>query len=434
MNKKISFFNNLQWITEVSNRFARVDQKGRSAATSKLATLGICFGVMTLIVVMSVMNGFQMTFIDAIMEVSSYHIRVSELDDSKELDLYEICKKNKNVLSVTNFYEAQTLMTGNGEREQAAIIRAVDPSIFWTDEGFRNELKMISGSFTLEDNSIVLGATLARKLGVRVGDQINLFVLSGSDDVDLISSDRIFTVRGLFSTGYSEINNSYSFISLSDGYKYFGQDAKMIYGIKLKDSNADMHTITALQKNISDCKYESWREFNKTFFGALRIEKNMLLILVAIIFLVVGINIYNGMRRLVFERRNEIAILSAIGASSGSIKSIFIMRGFTTGLIGAFAGVVLGLLISVNTEFVFNAASAIMYWFQYFVTAIFEPENLAFVHENSIYAVYASINARVIFSEVIMITLFGIASPLFASWAASKNVLKLTVAEVLHDE
>ena len=437
MNKKIfsSFFANLKWINAVSKRFARVDRKGRSAATSILATMGICFGVMTLIVVMSVMNGFQMSFIDAIMEISSYHIRATEVSEENESTLYDICKKNKNVLSVTSFYEAQTLMTGKRGRENAAIIRAIQPDVYINDKGFYGQINMLSGSFNLsQQDSIVLASSLARKLGVSVGDTVNLLVLSGGSDVSLFSDDRYFKVTGIFSTGYSEINSSFSFINIADGKKYFGYSSPKIYGIKLKNSNDDVHTISYLEKGLESAKFQSWRDYNKTFFGALRIEKNILLLLVALIFVVVGINIYNGMRRLVFERRSEIAILSAIGAKNSDIKSIFIMRGFTTGVIGSFAGVILGILISINTDFVFNFASDIMFWVQYFFTALFSPKNLMFVQENSTYAVYANIPARMFFSEIVMIALFGLAAPLFASWAASKNVLKMTVAEVLHDE
>ena len=437
MNKKIfsSFFANLKWINAVSKRFARVDRKGRSAATSILATMGICFGVMTLIVVMSVMNGFQMSFIDAIMEISSYHIRATEVSEENESTLYDICKKNKNVLSVTSFYEAQTLMTGKRGRENAAIIRAIQPDVYINDKGFYGQINMLSGSFNLsQQDSIVLASSLARKLGVSVGDTVNLLVLSGGSDVSLFSDDRYFKVTGIFSTGYSEVNSSFSFINIADGKKYFGSSSPKIYGIKLKNSNDDVHTISYLEKGLESAKFQSWRDYNKTFFGALRIEKNILLLLVALIFVVVGINIYNGMRRLVFERRSEIAILSAIGAKNSDIKSIFIMRGFTTGVIGSFAGVILGILISINTDFVFNFASDIMFWVQYFFTALFSPKNLMFVQENSTYAVYANIPARMFFSEIVMIALFGLAAPLFASWAASKNVLKMTVAEVLHDE
>ena len=436
---KAGLFSKLKWINTVSSRFARVDRKGRSAVTSFLATLGICFGVMTLITVMSVMNGFQMNFIDAIMEVSSYHIRVTDISDEQSKAFIELCAQNKNVLSVTPFYEAQTLMTDETGRENSSIIRAIDSDVYKSDPGFQKEITMVEGSFNLsEPDSIVLGYTLARQLRVSVGETVNLLVLSGGSDVSLLSGDRNFIVTGLFKTGYSDINSAYSFINISAGEKYFGKSAEKIYGIKLKNSQEDSRVIAALEKAVAaqniEATFQSWREYNKSFFGALRIEKNMLLLLVAIIFVVVGINIYNGMRRLVFERRSEIAILSAIGAENKDIKTIFIMRGFTTGAIGAFAGVILGLLISVNTEYLFNAAARVMYWLQYFVTALFNRQNLMYVQENSSYAVYANIPARIFFREVVMIALFGIISPLLASWAASKNVLKMTVAEVLHNE
>ena len=112
MKKNKNLISSLRWIIGVSRRFSRVDRKGRSAVTSTLATLGICFGVMTLIVVMSVMNGFQMSFIDSILEVSSYHARVENLDEENIPLLLDFCKNNKGISYVTDFYEAQTFMTG----------------------------------------------------------------------------------------------------------------------------------------------------------------------------------------------------------------------------------------------------------------------------------------------------------------------------------
>ena len=104
------------------------------------------------------------------------------------------------------------------------------------------------------------------------------------------------------------------------------------------------------------------------------------------------------------------------------------------GFIGAVCGMNLGIIIADNSDVVFTIISKIMFCLQYAVTFITEPENLMYVQENSTYSVYASIPARIFPKEVVMITLFGIVSPLFASWAASKNVLKLTVSEVLHYE
>ena len=425
----------IRWISAVSRRFARVDRKGRSAVTSTLATLGICFGVMTLTVVMSVMNGFQMSFIDAILEVSSYHLRAEELAPEQEELFREVCKADKYVRSYVPFYEAQALMTGTKGGALSVNVRATDDSIYSEDEGFRRELNMLSGDFDFsEADSIVLGSSLARNLGVKVGSQVNLLVMSGGSDVELFSSDRLFTVTGIFTSGYGEINNSYAFVGMDAAEKYFGSSAKKIWGIKLKKYDDDLKAISSLSKKIPDIKILSWRSYNRTFFGALRIEKNMLLLLVALIFVVVAINIYNGMRRLVFERRTEIAVLSALGARKIGIKSIFIMRGLIMGTAGALVGVLLGVIISLNTDIVFTGAAKIMYGLQYIFTAITNHENLQYVQVNSSYNLYASIPARVFPGEVTAIALFGVFSPLIASWAASRNVLKMTVSEVLHNE
>lgn len=439
-NQKNNFFNSLRWISVVSRRFARVDRKGRSAVTSVLATLGICFGVMTLTVVMSVMNGFQMSFIDSILEVSSYHLRVINVAPEQENALKAACETEKRIRACVPFYEAQALMTGEKGGAVAVNVRAADESIYYKDEGFKKELRMISGSFDFsETDSIILGSTLARNLGVRTGDTVNLLVMSGGSDVDLFSSDRLFTVRGIFTTGYAEINSACAFTGTAAAEKYFGASAKKIWGIKITNYDKDLGVVASLKKQLglsesSKTQIQSWRSFNKTFFGALRIEKNMLLLLVALIFVVVAINIYNGMRRLVFERRTEIAVLSALGARKGGIKSIFIMRGFIMGTVGALTGVVLGIIISLNTDVVFTLAAKLMYGIQYLITALTDRQNLQYVQINSSYNLYASIPARLFPGEVTAITLFGVFSPLIASWAASRNVLKLTVSEVLHNE
>lgn len=447
---KKTLYSSLRWISAVSRRFARVDRKGRSAVTSALATLGICFGVMTLTVVMSVMNGFQMSFIDSILEVSSYHLRATEIPEDKEEELLAACKSNKQIRSCVPFYESQVLMTGDKGGAVAVNVRATDEAIYFEDEGFRRELNMLSGSFDFSDpDSIIIGSSLARNLGVRTGSTVNLLVMSGGSDVELFSSDRVFTVRGIFTTGYSEINSGYAFVGTEAASRYFGSSAKKIWGIKLNKYDDDLKAITGLRNqldwlsssasssasaSLTGPQIQSWRNFNRTFFGALRIEKNMLLLLVALIFVVVAINIYNGMRRLVFERRTEIAVLSAMGARKGGIKSIFIMRGFIMGTAGALAGVLLGIIISLNTDVVFTAAAKLMYGVQYLVTAVTDRQNLQYVQVNSSYNLYASIPARIFPGEVVAITLFGIFSPLIASWAASRNVLKMTVSEVLHNE
>lgn len=433
--KTFSFRLSYRWIFDVSRRFASVDRKSRSSATSFLAVLVICFGVMSLVTVVSVMNGFQMSFVNAIMELSSFHIRVSKSDSQTEADFLNFCADSKEIRCVSPFYESQALLVGNKSKESAGIIRGVDARTCEFDEGFAREIKIVSGSFDLSSaDSIVLGSYLAQSLGVTTGNTVNLLALSGGKDVELLSQNRQFKVTGIFECGYYDINQGYAFVSLEAAHMYFGEDAPVFYGIKIRRPQNDGFVSAAIKSCFPDAAVQSWREYNRTFFGALRVEKNILMLLVFLIFVVVAVNIYNGMRRLVFERSQEIAALSALGGTSFQIKAIFVVRGFLTGAAGTVIGVVLGIFISLNIRSVFLGVSHCLYWLELFFTSVFSPENAAFVTENQMYAIYASIPARIIPSEVLLISLFGVLSPLLASALASRSVLKLKIAEVLHNE
>ena len=433
--KTFSFRLSYRWIFDVSRRFASVDRKSRSSATSFLAVLVICFGVMSLVTVVSVMNGFQMSFVNAIMELSSFHIRVSNLESQAEADFLDSCADSKEIRCVSPFYESQALLVGNKSKESAGIIRGVDARTCEFDEGFAREIKIVSGNFDLSSaDSIVLGSYLAQSLGVTTGNTVNLLALSGGKDVELLSQNRQFKVTGIFECGYYDINQGYAFVSLEAARMYFGEDAPVFYGIKIRRPQNDGFVSAAIKNRFPDAAVQSWREYNRTFFGALRVEKNILMLLVFLIFVVVAVNIYNGMRRLVFERSQEIAALSALGGTSFQIKAIFVVRGFLTGAAGTVIGIVLGIFISLNIRSVFLAVSHCLYWLELFFTSVFSPENAAFVTENQMYAIYASIPARIIPSEVLLISLFGVLSPLLASALASRSVLKLKIAEVLHNE
>ena len=426
----------MKWIFFVSRRFAKVDRSGRSAVTGFLASLSICFGVMTLIVTVSVMNGFQMGFIDSIMEISSAHIRVTAPQDFDQEAFEQQCfRPELGVVAMEPMYEAQSLLASATGRQAASLIRAVSPDIMYTDAGFAQEMQMISGEFDLSrPGYIVLGSQLARQLGVRVGSTVNMLALSGGSDVDLISDNRVFVVSGIFSCGYAEINSSYSFISMDAGQQFFGQEATKIFALKLADSENDLQVIHQLEKALPGIQTESWRSYNRSFFGALKVEKNLLMMLVFMIFVVVGVNIFNGMRRMVFERRAEIAVLSALGGRKRQVQLIFILRGLLTGLGGAIPGLLLGMLLCVQMDVIFALIAKLSYWIQYLFTMATNPAMAMFVRENTMYQVYASIPARMFPAEITFITIFGVFSALAASWVASRKVLAMTLSEVLHDE
>ena len=360
-------------------------------------------------------------------------MRASDVQD--EDSFLRWCGNEKSVLTVSPFYEAQGLMISSNGRESAALVRALDPCVMEKDAGFCREVQMISGSFDISDEEcIVLGNDLARTIGARVGSTINIFALSGSSDVAMISQDRRFVVSGIFFSNYADINSAYAFVGISAAQKYFGSEAKKIWGIKMRDSGKDSLLISRLEQAFPSQKFESWRSYNRTFFGALRVEKNILMLLVFLIFVVVAVNIYNGMRRMVYERREEIAVLSALGGTKGDVQSVFIMKGLVTGIVGAVPGLILGLLICENMDHMFMFLSKAQYYVQYVVMAAVNPENAAMLQENPMFRIYANIPARMVLSEIMAIFFFGIFSSLAAAWSASRQILHLTVAEVLHDD
>lgn len=256
----------LQWIVFISKRFSKVDRKGRTAVTSWLASVGVCFGVMALTVIMAVMNGFQMSFIDSIMEISSYHIRVSNLLPEEEKSFFEFCNNNNKISCVVPFSEAQGLMVSKRDCQTASLVRSVPENIMQVDSGFMKELKITSGKFDLSENdSIVIGNTIAYNLGLRKGSKVNIAALSGSSDTALLSLNRIFTVKGIFYSGYADINSSYSFINSQAGEINFGKDAPIIYGLKLKSTNDDMLVLNQIKSKFNNASVVSWRDFNRSF-------------------------------------------------------------------------------------------------------------------------------------------------------------------------
>ena len=424
----------LRWIYYISHRFNSVDMRGRSAVTSRLATLGIAFGVMALIAIMSVMNGFQMEFIDAIMEISSYHLQCRNVENVDSFSSW--CRDNELVKTVYPMYETQGLLVENARgNESASLVRAVPSDVLDYDTGLKKEIHMIQGTFDLSMvDSIVLGYDLAIALKAHAGSIVNIMAASGSSSSALFSADRNFIVTGIFYADYPDINAAYSFISLDAEKKYFGDALKPVVAVKLADSNADAVVKARIVKQFPETDVVSWREYNRTFFGALRVEKNVLMFLVILIFLVVAVNIYNAMRRMIYERRQDIAVLISIGASKKDMLSVFSIKGLVTGLAGSCTGLVLGVLISLHMDSVFRFLAKLQYWGELTAARLFNPANLPFVAENSMFSVYAAIPARMQSGEIAAIFLFGVLSAFLSSLIASRQIIVLKPVDILHDE
>jgi len=422
---------NTDWILFVAGRFGTVDYRGRSALTSFLSALGIAFGVTALIVILSVMNGFQMGYIESILEVSSAHVRL----EGPAADIERI-RSLPGVRSVFTFTEAQSLMQGKYGAQEGVLLRSVPADLPATDAGFAAAVKMVTGSFDIgSPASIVLGYELARMLGVSIGDEVSLIAVSGDASTDIFPENSKLRVTGLFKTGYYAIDRSFSFISEKSGILGAGDGNTVLAGVKLDDINADARFIASLSLFFPDVAAESWRSYNRAFFGALRVEKNMLLFLVILIFVVVTVNIYNGMRRAVYERREEIGVLTALGGSPRQVQLIFIANGLGIGLAGGIAGLLAGLLVSVRINAVFVLAERLVNGINAFLSALLlsGPDEVFSLFSPE-YFYIDRIPVRIVFSEVLFVFLFGVLSASAASWMASRAIIKLKPAEVLRYE
>lgn len=419
------------WLLFVSGRFGSVDRKGRSAVTNLFSALGIAFGSTALIVILAVMNGFQQGYIKSILETSSYHARVSASEDQAGM-----IGALPGVLAAVPFRDIQTLLLGNFGRQSGCLLRALPENVQSLDPGFAGEVKIVSGAFDLSGGqSIVLGNELAKTLGARVGDTIDLVAVAGGSGSDIFPLDARFEVTGIFKTGYAVIDIGYAFVSETAGRRLSGGVNPEIIGVKLVDPERDEYFSRDLAVILPGAQCESWRVFNRAFFGALKIEKNMMMFLVILIFVVVAVNIYHGMRRAVFERREEIAIFSALGASASEIRFIFVLSGLGTGFAGSLLGLASGLFISVHINGVFSLAeSAVNLANLFFASLTGLPAGEQFTLFSPRYFYMDLIPVRIFLAEATAVFTFGILSAAGAAWYASRNVLRLKPAEVLRYE
>ena len=462
--KPNNLFANFKWIGFIAKRY--VSKNGsRFSTSSVLAILGIAIGVLSLTVIISVMNGFQLGFIESIIEISSYHIRIDNFPQSNHVLISEI-QKLTGVQSAVPFTETKGILksfddgqTGpfatGGERQSAALVRGLPADALDRDTNMASRLSFESGGFYMEQTGgILLGAELAAALGLRLGDVCEFVSITGFFPLDGREREAVFTVRGIFRTGFYEYDSSWAFINLDDalaleggGLPVTNADVGCTLGIKIKNREADRqiaHTIEELVETTlgeeamrtNNIRVSSWRDYNKAFFNALRTEKLMMFILVGLIFIITAMNIYYSQRRSVLERSEEIGLLRAIGAAPFAVRLIFALNGFIMGLLGSTFGMVPALLIVTHISGFFsileNAVNAVITLLAYLFSGASTGNNYEVFSPAVFYL--KEIPARVIPREIVFIYLFGFLSAVAAAFLASKRAAHIRPSEVLRYE
>ncbi len=429
------------WILFVAGRLLRSGRDRRRGAAG-LAVLGITAGTATLVVVLSVMNGFQLGTIENILELNSFHLRVEtkssagqllSMPPEERLDHRISAVALQHIRTVIPFVEVQTLARGYWPEPQGVVVRGVPPEWLQQDDGAASQIEMIVGDFDLSSpDSIVLGTELARALGVRAGDTVAItHIPPGGGRPE----EARLQVAGLFRSGYLDFDRNWGFVSLAGAVETLNAMDPVTYGIKLDDRYAVDRTRRVvegiLQESLSatgaeESRYtvQTWREFNRGIFGALRMEKAMMVLLVGLIFLVVAGNIYQLLRRSILERSEEIAIVRAVGAGAGDVQRVFVLEGWFIGVVGTVLGMSAGLFISGNLNEIF----ALLEWITRRVGAdgmrLFSPT----------YFYLDRIPLRVFPYELFGIAFGAVGISVGAAATAARKVVNIRPMELLRNE
>ena len=430
------------WIFYLAGRYFRTKRKVGRASPQSLQVTGIAIGVMTLITVMGVMNGLQLGFIEDILEISSYHIRIDSVPERDLADVSEKLGDLRGVRAVLPFRDVQTMGRGMFEDFTTLLIRCVPRNAPEMDPGLIEQLGMFRGTFDLEEpGSIVLGYEYALEAGIHPGDTISLVSLASSGRGILRPSMVDFTVTGMFRSGYYDFDRSLAFVSLAD-YPVLSsadEDEPITLGVKLDDRFRDLRALKVIRDSLDlpDETVVSWREYNKSFFGALKMEKVAMMFLIGLIFLVVGVNIFHSQRRAVYEKQEEIGILKGIGAGPGAIRRVFLFDGFLIGLTGAGIGLILGLLVSFNVNGIFTLVEAVgnaalRLWHSIASSVGGGGAGIDILSPSYFYLI--DVPVRILVPEVAGIFCFAVVSTSLAAYIASSRVSRIYPQQVLRYE
>ncbi len=323
---------------------------------SLISMLGMGLGVMALIVVLSVMNGFQKE-IRARMLGASPHLEVVA-DGGRLHDWRAVLNKvaQHPQVSAAASYIAGQGMLSFGQSVQGVMVRGIDPLQETAITGLSDKMKagalndLRSGEF-----AIVLGSDLARTLGVRLDDKVMLITPQGQiTPAGMMPRLKQFRVAGIFEIGMAPYDNSLALIHLNDAQKLF-QLGEAVTGISAKLRNIDLAPLVAgeLQSQLPPGLYANdWTHQNSNYFRAVQMEKKMMFIILSLIVAVAAFNIVSTLVMAVTDKQADIAILRTLGASPRSIMKIFIVQGVVIGLVGTLLGSIGGIVLALNLNVV----------------------------------------------------------------------------------
>ena len=321
---------------------------------SGVSMLGIALGVAALIIVLSVMNGFQKEVRDRMLGVVS-HIEIYAADGVALPDLagtLAAVQAHPQVMGAAPFIATQALLA-RGEDMKGTVVRGIDPALepLVTDlaqqPGGSALLRLRPGEF-----GVVLGGELARALGVRMGDPVMLVAPGGQvTPAGVLPRLKQMAVVGTFDSGHYEYDAGLVLMHVDDAARIFRLEGASGVRLKLRDLHQAREVAADLALRLGpQVLVRDWTRQNRTWFAAVQVEKRMMFIILTLIVAVAAFNLVSTLVMTVTDKRADIAILRTLGASPRSIMGIFVVQGALVGVIGTLAGLLLGLGVAYNID------------------------------------------------------------------------------------
>ena len=338
----------------VATRYLRAKRReGFISVITGFAFTGIALGVATLIIVMSVMNGFRDELLGRILGLNG-HIGLMA-PAGYPFNNYQAASKDiaefEHVKYVIPMIENQLLVSA-GKAAEGAMVRGISKEDLLRREVMRDALKNVNMSM-FNENRVVIGKRLANKLGVGVGDEITLISPNGKVTAfGTVPRMKSYQILGTFEVGMFEYDSSFIFMPLAAAQQYFGlKDAVTHIDVTLDDENMLRPVRKAIEESVGAGAYVyDWQQTNAAFFNAIAVERNVMFLILTLIILVAAFNIITGLIMLVKDKGRDIAVLRTMGATRGMIMRIFFMDGAFIGVVGTSIGLALGLLFCENIE------------------------------------------------------------------------------------
>ena len=409
----------------VGLRYTRAKRKNHFISFISLTSMvGIALGVAALIIVLSVMNGFQSELRSRILGVAS-HIEITEY--SNQLSQWEVLSKQvdaqQEVQASAPYIMAQGMLS-NGQAVQGALVRGIKPDLENNVAELGSNMKqgqlsdLRAGAF-----NIILGADLAYALGVSVGDKVVLMAPQGQfTPTGVVPRIKQFTVAGLFQIGMYEYDAGLALIHIQDAAKLYRMGDK-VSGLRLKIN--DLFEAPAMTQELGKTLLPlgayfitDWTQQHANFFKAIQLEKRVMFIILTLIVAVAAFNIVSTLVMAVTDKRADIAIMRTLGASPRSIMQIFIIQGALIGIIGTFFGAVLGIVIALNIDTIIP-----------FIENLFHVQFLA----KDVYYI-SDLPSKLEWSDTVTIIITSVVLSLLATLYPSYKASKINPAEALRYE